>query len=58
MTRTSDAPPPVVAKALGYTQATTTYVNTEVGAPWSRYAPGDHSRRPLRPLGHEEAEVI
>ncbi|MFJ3221585.1 hypothetical protein ACIPLC_37435 [Kitasatospora sp. NPDC086801] len=39
------APPPVVTKALGYTQATTAYVAMEVGAPWSRYAPGDHSRR-------------
>ncbi|MFF1871048.1 hypothetical protein [Kitasatospora herbaricolor] len=37
-------PPPVVAKALGYTQATTAYVATEVGAPWSLYAPGDPSR--------------
>lgn len=37
-------PPPVVAKALGYHDFTTAYVATEVGAPWSRYAPGDHSR--------------
>ncbi|MFH9355415.1 hypothetical protein [Kitasatospora sp. NPDC017646] len=36
------APPPVVAKALGYTEVTTAYVATEVGVPWSRYAPGDH----------------
>lgn len=37
------APPPVVAKALGYTGAATAYVATEVGAPWSRYAPGSHT---------------
>ncbi|MFW3464345.1 hypothetical protein ACN24K_30160 [Streptomyces microflavus] len=37
-------PPPVVAKALGYTDFTTANVATQVGAPWSRYAPGDHSR--------------
>ncbi|MFB7669009.1 hypothetical protein ACFC1R_34705 [Kitasatospora sp. NPDC056138] len=37
------APPPVVARALGYTEVTTAYAATEVGAPWSRYAPGDHT---------------
>ncbi|MGC5006730.1 hypothetical protein [Streptomyces sp. DT203] len=38
------APPPVVAKALGYDDVTTAMVAAEVGAPWSRYASGDHSR--------------
>ncbi|MEU9048500.1 MULTISPECIES: hypothetical protein [unclassified Kitasatospora] len=37
------APPPVVAKALGYTEVTTAYVAAEVGTPWSRYAPGSHT---------------
>ncbi|GGV01831.1 hypothetical protein GCM10010502_65570 [Kitasatospora aureofaciens] len=37
------APPPVVAKALGYTEVTTAYVATDVGASRSRYAPGSHT---------------
>ncbi|MGW7754480.1 hypothetical protein ACWGK6_23610 [Streptomyces violaceusniger] len=38
------APAPVVAKALGYQDVTTANVADEVGATWTRYAPGDHSR--------------
>ncbi|MET9768179.1 hypothetical protein [Streptomyces sp. NPDC006415] len=35
---------PVIAKALGYHDKTTTRLVTEVGGTWSRYAPGDHTR--------------
>ncbi|GAB2462310.1 hypothetical protein [Streptomyces incanus] len=38
------APAPVIAKALGYHDKTTTRLVTEAGGTWSRYAPGDHSR--------------
>ncbi|MER6526170.1 hypothetical protein [Streptomyces sp. NPDC001508] len=38
------APTPVVAGILGYHDTTTTRTATEAGSPWSRYAPGDHSR--------------
>ncbi|MFE4719491.1 hypothetical protein ACFRLW_24225 [Streptomyces sp. NPDC056728] len=36
------APVPVIAKALGYHDKTTTRLVTEAGGTWSRYAPGDH----------------
>ncbi|MFD3622557.1 hypothetical protein ACFWWT_46985 [Streptomyces sp. NPDC058676] len=36
------APAPVIAKALGYHDKTTTRLVTEAGGTWSRYAPGDH----------------
>ncbi|MFF1680929.1 hypothetical protein ACFVYG_33430 [Streptomyces sp. NPDC058256] len=38
------APAPVVAKALGYHDKTTTRLVTEAGGTWSRYAPGGHTR--------------
>ncbi|WPP32257.1 hypothetical protein [Streptomyces sp. CL7] len=38
------APAPVIAKALGYHDKTTTRLVTEAGGTWSRYAPGDHTR--------------
>ncbi|MFD8705324.1 hypothetical protein ACFV1W_22370 [Kitasatospora sp. NPDC059648] len=34
------APAPVVARALGYHDKTTTQLVTEAGGAWSRYAPG------------------
>jgi hypothetical protein len=39
------APPPVIARALGYHDTTATRIAAEAGSPWSRYAPGDHNRR-------------
>ncbi|QIY73748.1 hypothetical protein HEP84_36015 [Streptomyces sp. RLB1-33] len=36
------APAPVIAKALGYHDKTTTRLVTEAGGTWSRYARGDH----------------
>ncbi|GAA3596625.1 hypothetical protein [Streptomyces osmaniensis] len=38
------APAPVIAKALGYHDKTTTRLVTEAGGTWARYAPGDHTR--------------
>jgi hypothetical protein len=38
------APPPVVAQALGYHNKSATRIATEAGAPWKSYAPGDHTR--------------
>ncbi|MFF3617426.1 hypothetical protein [Streptomyces sp. NPDC002580] len=38
------APAPVVARALGYHDKTTTRLIVEAGGTWSRYAPGDHSQ--------------
>ncbi|MFF8847893.1 hypothetical protein ACF08N_35170 [Streptomyces sp. NPDC015127] len=38
------APAPVIAKALGYHDKSTTRLVTEAGGTWSRYAPGDHKR--------------
>ncbi|MER5399853.1 hypothetical protein [Streptomyces sp. NPDC002599] len=38
------APAPVVARALGYHDKTTTHLIVEAGGTWSRYAPGDHSQ--------------
>ncbi|MER7663669.1 MULTISPECIES: hypothetical protein [unclassified Streptomyces] len=38
------APPPVIAQALGYHHKSTTRIATEAGAPWKNYAPGDHTR--------------
>lgn len=38
-------PAPVIAKALGYHDKTAARLVTEAGGTWSRYAPGDHSRR-------------
>lgn len=35
------APAPVVAKMLGYTDQQTARLAAAVGSPWSRYAPGD-----------------
>ncbi|MFF4825088.1 hypothetical protein ACFY20_19015 [Streptomyces sp. NPDC001312] len=35
---------PVIARALGYHDRTTTYLVFEVGGTWSRYAPGDHRK--------------
>ncbi|MGB7979682.1 MAG: hypothetical protein WCF36_02690 [Candidatus Nanopelagicales bacterium] len=39
-------PAPVIADALGYHPASATRIAAEAGSPWSRYAAGDHSRRP------------
>ncbi|MEU7967350.1 hypothetical protein AB0D09_28395 [Streptomyces sp. NPDC049097] len=39
------APAPIIAKALGYHDKTATRLVTEAGGTWSRYAPGDHTRR-------------
>lgn len=41
-----EMPAPVVADALGYHNKTTTRLLNETGGPWSRYAPGDHTRSP------------
>jgi integrase len=38
------APPPVIAQALGYHTKSATRIATEAGAPWKSYAPGDHTR--------------
>jgi hypothetical protein len=38
------APAPVVAMMLGYSQDHTARVLAEVGGTWSRYVPGDHTR--------------
>ncbi|WP_329538086.1 hypothetical protein OG568_58535 (plasmid) [Streptomyces sp. NBC_01450] len=35
------APAPVIAKALGYHDKTTTRLVTKAGGAWNRYAPGD-----------------
>ncbi|MEV0403444.1 hypothetical protein [Actinoallomurus sp. NPDC050550] len=35
------APAPVIARMLGYTDQQTSRIATAVGSPWSRYAPGD-----------------
>jgi len=40
------APAPVVATMLGYQAETTTRIAADVGSPWTRYAPGDHTRPP------------
>jgi integrase len=38
------APAPVIARMLGYTDQQTSRIATATGSPWSRYAPGnDHS---------------
>ncbi|MEV6868955.1 hypothetical protein AB0M44_49330 [Streptosporangium subroseum] len=37
------APPPVIARALGYRDKSATRIAAEAGSPWSRYAPGDHT---------------
>jgi hypothetical protein len=37
------APAPVIARMLGYTDQQTTRTADAAGSPWSRYAPGDHS---------------
>ncbi len=36
------APPPVIARALGYHDKSTARIATEAGSPWRRHAPGDH----------------
>jgi hypothetical protein len=36
-------PAPVIARMLGYTDQQTSRTAAEAGAPWSRYAPGDHN---------------
>ncbi|MER8027348.1 hypothetical protein, partial [Glutamicibacter protophormiae] len=38
------APPPVIAQALGYHDKSATRIATEAGSPWSRYAPGVHNQ--------------
>ncbi|GII56040.1 hypothetical protein Pth03_44290 [Planotetraspora thailandica] len=38
------APPPVVAQALGYHDKSTTRIAAEAGGTWKKYAPGDHPR--------------
>jgi hypothetical protein len=35
------APAPVIARMLGYTDQQTSRIATAAGSPWSRYAPGD-----------------
>ncbi|WP_437109089.1 hypothetical protein [Streptomyces sp. enrichment culture] len=37
------APAPVIARALGYHDKSTTRIAADAGAPWKSYAPGDHS---------------
>ncbi|GGX67183.1 hypothetical protein GCM10010324_10550 [Streptomyces hiroshimensis] len=44
-----EVPAPVVADALRYHQVTATRLATQAGGPWSRYAPGDHTRSPASP---------
>lgn len=39
-----EMPAPVVADALNYHPVTTSKIATQIGATWSRYAPGDHTR--------------
>ncbi|MCA1693939.1 MAG: site-specific integrase, partial [Actinobacteria bacterium] len=39
-----DMPAPVVADALSYHPVTAAKIATHIGATWSRYAPGDHTR--------------
>ncbi|MBV8540183.1 MAG: hypothetical protein JO364_11065 [Pseudonocardiales bacterium] len=39
-----EMPAPVVADALSYHPVTTAKIATQVGATWSRYAPGDHTQ--------------
>jgi hypothetical protein len=39
-----EMPAPVVADALSYHPVTTAKIATQIGATWSRYAPGDHTR--------------
>ncbi len=46
----TSTPAPVVARALGCHDETTTRLVTEAGRIWSRYAPGDHSHRLDRTL--------
>ncbi|MEV8328067.1 hypothetical protein [Kitasatospora sp. NPDC056731] len=36
-------PPPVAAKALGYTDFTTEQAAADMGITWSRYVAGDHT---------------
>jgi len=38
------APAPVVAQMLGFHDDTTTRLAADMGTPWIKYAPGDHSR--------------
>jgi len=38
------APPPVIAQALGYSNTAATQHAHATGDTWSRYAPGDHTR--------------
>jgi hypothetical protein len=38
------APAPVVAKTLGYSQQQTACLVAEAGGTWTRYADGDHTR--------------
>ncbi|MET9086071.1 hypothetical protein ABZX77_30055 [Streptomyces sp. NPDC004237] len=37
-------PAPVIARAFGYHDKTTSHLVTEVGGIWSRYATGEHTR--------------
>ncbi|MEV5569682.1 hypothetical protein AB0L06_06515 [Spirillospora sp. NPDC052269] len=39
------APAPVIARMLGYTDQQASRTATAAGTPWSRYAPGDHHRQ-------------
>lgn len=49
------APAPVIATMLGYTHQQAARVAAEAGSPWSRYAPGDHTRpSPGRKAGEGE----
>jgi hypothetical protein len=38
------APAPVVARMLGYHNESLTVIAAQAVGPWSRYAPGDHTR--------------
>ncbi|WP_411057787.1 hypothetical protein [Streptomyces sp. E11-3] len=38
------APAPVIARMLGYSNDHTTRLAEEAGGTWRQYAPGDHSR--------------
>jgi hypothetical protein len=43
------APAPVVARTLGYTDNHTEKLAAQAGTTWKRYAAGTHTRGPLPP---------
>ncbi|MBB2914193.1 hypothetical protein FHS43_005505 [Streptosporangium becharense] len=48
------APAPVIARMLGYTDQQTRRIATAAGSPWSRYAPGDDHSRDDHELHHSQ----